>query len=81
MFCPALGIPEDPVSGNAHSMLAAYLWELGQFGRGSAFTGYQGKQMHRPGEVSVRLEIADGSLVAAHIGGRAVIVSQGTLAF
>ncbi len=28
MFCPALGIPEDPVSGNAHAMLAAYLWEL-----------------------------------------------------
>ena len=22
MFCPALGIPEDPVSGNAHAMLA-----------------------------------------------------------
>ncbi len=81
MFCPALGIAEDPVSGNAHSMLAAYLWELGQFGKGSTFTGYQGKQMHRPGEVSVKLEIADGSLVAAHIGGRAVIVSQGTLAF
>jgi PhzF family phenazine biosynthesis protein len=81
MFCPALGIAEDPVSGNAHSMLAAYLWELGQFGKSSTFTGYQGKQMHRPGEVSVKLEIADGSLVAAHIGGRAVIVSQGTLAF
>ncbi len=29
MFCPALGIPEDPVSGNAHAMLAAYLWDLG----------------------------------------------------
>jgi PhzF family phenazine biosynthesis protein len=81
MFCPVLGIPEDPVSGNAHSMLAAYLWELGQFGKGSAFIGYQGKQMQRPGEVSVKLEIADGSLVAAHIGGSAVIVSQGTLAF
>jgi PhzF family phenazine biosynthesis protein len=33
MFCPALGIPEDPVSGNAHAMLAAYLWDLGQIGR------------------------------------------------
>ena len=28
----------------------------------------------------VRLEIDDGSLVAAHIGGGAVIVSEGTLA-
>ena len=33
MFCPALGIPEDPVSGNAHAMLASYLFELGQFGK------------------------------------------------
>ena len=32
MFCPALGIPEDPVSGNAHAMLAAYLCDLKQFG-------------------------------------------------
>jgi len=25
MFCPALGIPEDPVSGNAHGLLGVYL--------------------------------------------------------
>jgi PhzF family phenazine biosynthesis protein len=81
MFCPALGIPEDPVSGNAHAMLAAYLWDLGQFGKNStAFTGRQGRQMKRPGQVSVKLEVDQGSLVAAHIGGKAVIVSEGTLA-
>jgi PhzF family phenazine biosynthesis protein len=81
MFCPALGLPEDPVSGNAHAMLAAYLWDLGQFGKKStSFVGYQGRQMKRPGQVHVKLEIEQGALVAAHIGGNAVIVSQGTLA-
>jgi PhzF family phenazine biosynthesis protein len=81
MFCPALGIAEDPVSGNAHAMLAAYLWDLGQFGKNStAFIGRQGRQMQRPGQVSVKLEVDKGSLVAAHIGGTAVIVSEGTLA-
>ena len=81
MFCPALGIPEDPVSGNAHSMLAAYLWERGVFGNGTtAFVGEQGRQMQRPGKVGVKLEIANGTLLAAHIGGSAVIVSEGTLA-
>jgi PhzF family phenazine biosynthesis protein len=81
MFCPALGIPEDPVSGNAHAMLAAYLWDLGQFGKNStSFIGRQGRQMKRPGQVSVKLEVDQGSLVAAHIGGTAVIVSEGTLA-
>jgi PhzF family phenazine biosynthesis protein len=81
MFCPALGIPEDAVSGNAHAMLAAYLWNLGQFGRNStAFIGHQGRQMRRPGQVNVRLEVDHGTLTAAHIGGTAVIVSEGTLA-
>jgi PhzF family phenazine biosynthesis protein len=81
MFCPALGIPEDPVSGNAHAMLASYLWELGQFGKSSvAFVGHQGRQMQRPGQVSVTLEIDQGSLIAARIGGSATIVSEGTLA-
>ncbi len=81
MFCPALGIPEDPVSGNAHAMLAAYLWDLGQFGKYSTtFIGRQGRQMKRPGQVSVKLEVDQGSFVAAHIGGNAVIVSEGTLA-
>ena len=81
MFCPALGIPEDPVSGNAHAMLASYLWDLGQFGKNSTtFIGRQGRQLNRPGQVNVKLEIDQGTLVAAHIGGAAVIVSEGTLA-
>ncbi len=81
MFCPALGIPEDPVSGNAHSMLAAYLWELGQFDSDArGFVGRQGRQMNRPGEVNVTLEVAHGALIAAHIAGHAVIVSEGILA-
>ncbi len=81
MFCPALGIPEDPASGNAHAMLASYLFELGQFGKQSTgFVGYQGRQMKRPAQIFVRLEMDQGSLAAAHIGGGAIIVSEGTLA-
>jgi PhzF family phenazine biosynthesis protein len=82
MFCPALGIAEDPVSGNAHAMLAAYLWDLGTFDDKPAnFLGTQGRQMGRPGEVRVRLEVHNGEMAAAHIGGAAIIVSEGTLAF
>jgi len=80
MFCPALGIPEDPVSGNAHGMLAAYLWQIGQLTVGSTeFIGHQGRQMNRPGKVRVALELERGSPSAVRIGGRAVIVSEGTL--
>jgi PhzF family phenazine biosynthesis protein len=81
MFCPALGIAEDPASGNAHAMLASYLFELGQFGRHTmGFVGFQGRQMQRPARIDVRLEMDAGALAAAHIGGCAVIVSEGTLA-
>ncbi|HUY83417.1 MAG TPA: PhzF family phenazine biosynthesis isomerase [Steroidobacteraceae bacterium] len=80
MFCPALGIPEDPVSGNAHAMLAAYLLEAGLLRPADGgFLGFQGKQLGRPGRVEVRIEF-DGALPRAmHVGGNAVIVSDGTL--
>jgi PhzF family phenazine biosynthesis protein len=81
MFCPALGIPEDPVSGNAHAMLAAYLWDLGQLGKKPVvFAGRQGQQMNRPGRVQVRLDVDQGELHAVYIAGTAVIVSEGRLA-
>jgi hypothetical protein len=53
-------------------------WDLSQFGKDStAFIGRQGRHMKRPGQV---LEVSQGSLVAEHIGGNAIIVSAGTLA-
>ncbi len=36
--------------------------------------------MNRPAQIYVKLETDQGSLAAAHIGGGAVIVSEGTLA-
>jgi PhzF family phenazine biosynthesis protein len=81
MFCPALGIQEDPASGNAHAMLASYLFEMGRIGmHQSGFLGLQGRHMQRPAQIHVRLERERSALVAAHIGGHAVLVSEGTLA-
>jgi PhzF family phenazine biosynthesis protein len=81
MFCPALGINEDPASGNAHVMLASYLFEMGQIGmHQSGFLGLQGRHMQRPAQIHVRLERERSALIAAHIGGHAVLVSEGTLA-
>ncbi len=59
MFCPALGIPEDPVSGNAHGLLGAYLAGQGLLqysGATAKFTGAQGHHLHRAGRVDVELE-------------------------
>ncbi len=83
MFCPALGIDEDPVSGNAHAMLGVYLRESGLLpaGKGSArFSGQQGRHVGRPGRVDVEIELgADGRATAASISGRAVIVFETVL--
>jgi PhzF family phenazine biosynthesis protein len=77
MFCPAIGISEDPVSGNAHAMLGAYLYALGLLGAddtGARFVARQGHHMDRPGLLSVRV-FAEGKTVrAVQVAGSAVLV-------
>jgi PhzF family phenazine biosynthesis protein len=77
LFSPVLGIPEDPVSGNAHGMLGAYLVKHGLLpltnGR-AAFRGFQGRAMDRPGEVEVEIEAADGKPARIRMSGTARIV-------
>ena len=79
MFCPALGIPEDPVSGNAHGLLGAYLVEQGLLqhsGATAQFTGSQGHHVHRAGRVDVELEFTDGKLDGVWIVGQAVEIFE-----
>jgi len=79
MFCPALGIPEDPVSGNAHGILGAYLARQGLIGpqnERAAFIGAQGQSLHRPGRVEVELEWRAGTLEAVWIVGQATLVFE-----
>ena len=79
MFCPALGIAEDPVSGNAHGLLGAYLAHLGilqRDGERASFSGIQGHSLHRPGRVEVELEYRDGGLSGVWISGQAVSIFE-----
>ena len=84
MFCPALGIAEDPVSGNAHGLLGAYLARLGLLGRNgerARFCGVQGHSLHRPGRVEVELEFAGSELAGVWISGQAVSIFQTEIEF
>jgi len=77
MFCPALGIPEDPVSGNAHGMLGAYLVNHGLLVPKEGhvvFTGRQGQWVRRPGTVRVEVESSGKVSQSVRITGDAVIV-------
>lgn len=79
MFCPALGIAEDPVSGNAHGLLGVYLAEHGLLeldGPRVSFRGIQGHYLHRPGRVDVELEISDNAIEGVWIIGQAVSIFE-----
>jgi predicted PhzF superfamily epimerase YddE/YHI9 len=65
-FAPAVGVPEDPVTGSAHCALAC--WWADRLGR-NVLTGWQASR--RGGRVGVRL---DGDRV--RISGHAVLVSE-----
>ena len=69
VFAPGVGIPEDPVTGSAHTALAPY-WS-GRLGRDS-LTGLQASA--RTGLVRTAVH---GDRV--HLTGRAVTVLDGTL--
>ncbi len=78
MFCPALGIAEDPVSGNAHGMLGVYLARLGLLGSTTPvnFAGAQGHHLNRPGRVEVELEYQDGAVSGVWIVGQATAIFE-----
>ncbi|MBV6417788.1 MAG: putative isomerase YddE [Steroidobacteraceae bacterium] len=83
MFSPALGIPEDPVSGNAHGMLGAYLAArdlVPRDGDLARFSGAQGHYLNRPGQVDVELEYRDGGVHAIRVVGDAALVFETSLA-
>ena len=74
-FCPADGIPEDPVTGSANAAIAAALGEAGRIARGSGYVASQGREVGRDGRVDVQFD-ADGD---AWIGGRVQAVVRGTV--
>jgi PhzF family phenazine biosynthesis protein len=82
MFAPAIGIAEDPVTGNANGPLGAYLTRYGFLeGRpgGTSFMIKQGEAIGRTGYMLVEVfSDAEGPCLVK-IGGRARIVFRATI--
>lgn len=77
MFAPAIGIAEDPVTGNANGPLGAYFVTYGLFGKEKqefSFKAVQGEAIGRKGTILVRVKIKEGSPVEVKITGEAVTV-------
>lgn len=78
MFAPAMGIAEDPATGGAAAAFAGLLADLQQPADGTRrWIIRQGEEMGRPSRIALEGDFAGGKLVAARVGGAAVIVSRG----
>ncbi|WP_270299485.1 PhzF family phenazine biosynthesis isomerase [Eggerthella sinensis] len=77
MFAPAIGIAEDPVTGNANGPLGAYLVQMGYAGKAEepfVFEAVQGESMGRAGRISVEVDIRNARPCRVRVSGYAVVV-------
>ena len=77
MFAPAIGINEDPVTGNANGPLGGYLVKnkIAKYSDGLfEFSAQQGETMGRLGTIDVKIKVEDYLPVLIQIKGEAVVV-------
>lgn len=79
MFAPAIGINEDPVTGNANGPLGAYLVHYNivpHEEEAFRFNAMQGEAIHRAGTIGVEVQIEKGEPVKVKISGKATVAFQ-----
>jgi trans-2,3-dihydro-3-hydroxyanthranilate isomerase len=80
MYAPGIGVPEDPATGSACVALGGYL-----AARDPRFDGTlrwiveQGFEMGRPSILEVEADKVGGKITAARVGGKSVVVCEGTM--
>ncbi len=82
MFAPEFGIPEDPATGGASGPLGCYLLRHGLVDREAARTllSLQGVKMQRPSRIHISIDsTGDGAITKVRVGGKAVVVGEGTI--
>lgn len=74
MFAPAIGINEDPVTGNGNGPAGLYLSHHGMFKFDDQYSylGTQGEAMGKPGVIEVRVFKTDGNISKLQVAGSAI---------
>ena len=81
MFAPELGLVEDPATGSAAAALSGAINLFDELVNGHhPILIEQGVEMGRPSFIHLHLDVADGRIATARIGGHAVKFAEGTLA-
>jgi len=79
MFAPAMGIAEDPATGGAATALAGLLALRAGTDGTHRWRVEQGYEMGRPSQLELEAVVRDSAVVAARVGGHAVLVGEGVL--
>jgi trans-2,3-dihydro-3-hydroxyanthranilate isomerase len=80
MFAPSIGVPEDPATGSACVALAGYLATRDPRRDGTfKWVVEQGFEMGRPSILEIEAEKQGGTISATRVGGRTVLVCDGTM--
>jgi len=81
MLAPGFGIAEDPATGSASGPLGCYLAMHGLLPpeRLTHFISLQGAAMLRPSRIHISIGREGDRITSVRIGGRSVLVGQGTL--
>jgi len=80
MFAPGIGVAEDPATGSAAAALGGYL-----AARDPRFEGTlrwvveQGFEMGRPSILEVEADKKAGKVTAVRVGGRTVMMCEGSI--
>lgn len=80
MFAPTTGVAEDPATGSANCALAGLLAHYNPAASDETRLRIaQGVEMGRPGLLEARTEKRDGRVTGVWIGGRSVLVTEGSI--
>lgn len=82
MFAPAIGINEDPVTGNANGPLGAYLVHHNLVKHNNSlfrFKAKQGEAIERSGIIEVEVKIEDKEPVQVKVSGNVIIIFKSEL--
>lgn len=77
VFCPGMGVDEDPATGSAAGPLALHMLRHGWLKAGQSVTVEQGAEVGRPSILTARVEGSGEHPTGVFVGGAAVVVAQG----
>ncbi|HZN18601.1 MAG TPA: PhzF family phenazine biosynthesis protein [Micromonosporaceae bacterium] len=81
VFCPGVGVPEDPATGSAALGFGVWLVASGLLpGEGeSAYTVRQGVELHRPSTLDCMVAARGGAAVSTTVTGQVVPIARGEI--